>query len=119
LSAPGEFKATLELQGGALHEVAVEWTAVKQKLKARMARGAITNVEVSMTFTAKADVGVQNIFRRWGEGAKKTVADLGAEAQLSVEGDVRIPIVNTKVHLELGVQVDADGKPGPAFKITF
>lgn len=109
LNLPGEFAATFEIVNGRLKEVGVEWTAVQRKLKDRIARGAIRNIEISISLSGKAEMSesqARQIFGGWGAEAKAT---LGAD----------LHIKSTKIRVELGAKAETGEGPGPVLEISF
>lgn len=109
LNAPGEFSATLEVKNGRLVEVGAEWTGLKKRLKDRIARGAIRNVEITITVAGKTDLSeatARQIFGAWSAEAKAT---LGADLHVG----------KTKVRVEIGAKGDTEHGLGPSLEFTF
>ena len=109
LNAPGEFSATLEVKNGRLVEVGAEWTGLKKRLKDRIARGAVRNVEITITVAGKTDLSeatARQIFGAWSAEARAT---LGADLHVG----------KTRVRVEIGAKGDTEHGLGPSLEFTF
>lgn len=109
LNAPGELSATLEVDQNGVKEVGAEWTALKKRIAARIARGAIRNVEIKVTVAGKTDLSEADARRVFGKWSAE------AQATLSAELHVRA----TKVTVELGVKAGPGEAPAPVLQFSF